>query len=123
MDFTAHHDNIVVRDTADNWGPFLFNMVNSIPDDDTVASVTSAKTYLDKVLPTDTLADATELTGDTALVDEDYALGVVSDTKVSIRFKAPTATTYKGRKATLVITVVASSGGTFPFFFHYIEYQ
>ena len=111
---------IEIRYSTDNWGPFNFDLSNALPSGDTIADV-DVKAYLDNIKPTADLSEETEITS--SLIDTNVAPTHDGDSTVSLYLKYP-GDTYKGQKATLVITVtLTNQTGVHPFFFNYVSIQ
>jgi hypothetical protein len=112
MDF-QDYDPIEIREGADLWGPFSFDLSGSLPTDDAIATVT-VKAYAGKYKPSQAVEDQTEIT----LVDPAFAVDYDA-ASISIKLQYP-GDDYKG-KATIVFDVTLASGARYPFFFHGVK--
>jgi hypothetical protein len=121
MDFVTSdtRENIVIRYFSDLWGPYIFEMEDSLPTDDTISAVT-VKAYSGKARPKDSLDDFTEITND--LIDPSYTPNVQGSTDVYVKFQWP-GDTYKGTKATLVFEITCASGAKTPLYFYAVEIE
>ena len=109
MDF-EDYEPIEIRETADLWGPFTFDLADSLPSGDAISSVTVAA-YAGIYKPFQDIGDQTAIT----LIDTAYT-PTHTATTVSIKLQYP-GDTYKG-KTTIVFNVTLASGAKYPFFFH-----
>ena len=115
MDFRTHED-LEIRYYTDEWAPFYFDFVDSIPSGSVLSAVT-VEAYSGKVTPRSDLAAETEVTA--TIIDGDYVPTILDDTFVVVKFQYAAAR--KGEKATLIFKLTLDTGGMHPFYFYPVK--
>jgi len=107
MDFPL--GTILIRYYSDQWGPFVFDFSDAIPDGETITAC-NIRSFFGKVRFSDHINDFTEST--TNLVDSSQ----VENNTVKVRLQYP-GELLKGNHS-LVFEVTTASGGKHSFFFY-----